>query len=133
MTFPQNYFLGNVLPYQDDFLLKTKMVRMVHMNILYRMDLEICDSKWVIDENWKLRFSKNWKKQFWDPKPTFDLVSKVGRPEQNLWRGIKESNFDLASKVISLKQNIEKRIQESIFDLASKVYSLRQDLGKQIR
>ena len=38
-------FFGNVLPYQDDLLPKTKMVRMVHMNIFYRMDLEICDIK----------------------------------------------------------------------------------------
>ena len=45
MTFPQNYVFGNVLPYQNDFLPQTKMVRMVHMNIFYRMDLEICDSK----------------------------------------------------------------------------------------
>ena len=47
-------FFGNVLPYQDDVLPKTKMVRMVHMNIFYRMDLEIYDSKselWTQTEN----------------------------------------------------------------------------------
>ena len=38
-------FFGNVLRYQVTFLPKTKMVRVVHMNIFYRMDLEIYDSK----------------------------------------------------------------------------------------
>ena len=38
-------FFGNVFPYHGRFLLKTKMVRMVNMNIFYRMDLENCDSK----------------------------------------------------------------------------------------
>ena len=42
--FPQNDVFGNVVPYQDDFLPKTKMVRVVHMNIFYMMDLQICDS-----------------------------------------------------------------------------------------
>ena len=54
MAFPQNSFFGNVLPYQGDFLLKTKMVRVVHMNIFYRMDLEFCDPKsefWTKTEN----------------------------------------------------------------------------------
>ena len=44
----------NVVPYHDVFLPKTKMVRVVHMNIFYRMDLEICDSKsefWTKTEN----------------------------------------------------------------------------------
>ena len=45
MTFPNFRFFGNVLRYQVTFLPKTKMVRVVHMNIFYRMDLEICDSK----------------------------------------------------------------------------------------
>ena len=38
-------FFGNVLRYQVTFLPKTKMVPVVHMNIFYRMDLEIYDSK----------------------------------------------------------------------------------------
>ena len=45
LTFTQNSFFGNVLRYQDTFLPKTKMVRVVHTNIFYRMDLEIYDSK----------------------------------------------------------------------------------------
>ena len=45
MTFHQHSFVGNGLPHHDDFLPKTKMVRVVHMNIFYRMDLEICDLK----------------------------------------------------------------------------------------
>ena len=57
------YFFGNVLPCHDDFLPKTKMVRVVHMNIFYRMDLEICDIKnefWTKTEN--LGFRKQHKK-----------------------------------------------------------------------
>ena len=45
VTFPNFRFFGNVLRYQVTFLPKTKMVRVVHMNIFYRMDLEIYDSK----------------------------------------------------------------------------------------
>ena len=45
MTFPNFGFFGNVLRYQVTFLPKTKMVRVVHMNIFYRMDLEIYDLK----------------------------------------------------------------------------------------
>ena len=36
---------GNVFPYHDDFCPKTKMVRVVHMKIFYRMDLESGDTK----------------------------------------------------------------------------------------
>ena len=60
MTFPNFRFFGNVLRYQVTFLPKTKMVRVVHMNIFYRMDLEIYDSKselWTKTEN--LTFQKN--------------------------------------------------------------------------
>ena len=45
VTFTNFRFFGNVLRYQDTFLPKTKMVPVVHMNIFYRMDLEIYDSK----------------------------------------------------------------------------------------
>ena len=45
MAFPKIYVFGSVFQYQDDFLLKTKMVRKVHRNILYRVDLKIPDSK----------------------------------------------------------------------------------------
>ena len=57
-------FSGNGLPYHDDFLPKTKMVRVVHMNIFYRMDLEIYDSKrelWTKTET--LDFQKKKKRQ----------------------------------------------------------------------
>ena len=60
MTFPQIDVFDNVLPYHDDFLPKTKMVRVVHMNIFYRMDLECCDLKsefWTNTE--KFDFLKN--------------------------------------------------------------------------
>ena len=53
-------FFGNVLRYQVTFLPKTKMVRVVHMNIFYRMDLENYDSKselWTKTEN--STFQKN--------------------------------------------------------------------------
>ena len=43
--FPQIRFFGNVFPYPDIFLLKTKMVRTVHRNILYSVDWGIRDSK----------------------------------------------------------------------------------------
>ena len=59
---PQNSVFGNVLPYQDDFLPKTKMVRVVHMNIFYRMDLEIYDLKsefWTKTENLDFRKIEN--------------------------------------------------------------------------
>ena len=64
------FFGGNALPYHDDFLPKTKMVRVVHMNIFYRMDLQFCDPKselWRKTEilgrweNWKISFEvQNW-------------------------------------------------------------------------
>ena len=78
MTFTQNSFFGNVLRYQVTFLPKTKMVRVVHMNILYRMDLEIYDSK---SEFWReadnLDFQKKLKFKFWDPILTFEAISKT--------------------------------------------------------
>ena len=43
--FPKNPEFDANLPIKTHFLPKTKMVRMVHMNIFYRMDLEICDLK----------------------------------------------------------------------------------------
>ena len=45
MGFPSNFFFGNVFPYPDVFCPKTQMVRMVHMNVVYKMDLEIRDPK----------------------------------------------------------------------------------------
>ena len=44
LTFTHFRFFGNVLRYQVTFLPNTKMVRVVHMNIFYRMDLQFCDS-----------------------------------------------------------------------------------------
>ena len=58
-----------IFPYQKDVLLKTKMVRMVHVNIFYRMDLQICDSKnefWTKTEP-KYGGRKN-EKIVWGPK-----------------------------------------------------------------
>ena len=45
MTFPKNSLFGNVFRYPSEFGPKTKMVRVVHVNIFYRMDLEVRDSK----------------------------------------------------------------------------------------
>ena len=45
LFFCQNPFFGNGFPYLGDFLLKTKMVRTVHRNIVYKIDWKICDSK----------------------------------------------------------------------------------------
>ena len=60
VTFPHFRFFGNVLRYQDTFLPKTKMVRVVHMNIFYRMDLEIYDSKSELQTKTEnLTFQKN--------------------------------------------------------------------------
>ena len=66
MTFPHFRFFGNVLRYQVTFLPKTKMVRVVHMNIFYRMDLENCDLKSEFlakTENVDFRKKKNGKKK----------------------------------------------------------------------
>ena len=73
MFFPKNRDFGNVFPYNEDVLLKTKMVRTVHRNILYSVDLKIRDSirgsgtksqKWHF-QKWCL---KNWKLRFWGSK-----------------------------------------------------------------
>ena len=58
---PRKYFFGIVFPYLDIFCPKTKMVRMVHMNISYRMDLEMDDSKsefWTETQNVGLQKKK---------------------------------------------------------------------------
>ena len=71
-------FFGKDFPYQKEIWPKNKMVRMVNMNIFYRMDLQISDSKSEFltkTENWG--FSENWKIQFWDPKLTFEAVFKT--------------------------------------------------------
>ena len=76
---------GNALPYHDDFLPKTKMVRVVHMNIFYRMDLEKCDLKsefWTKTEN--IGRSKKWKNLFWGPKWTFEGLSKTKMTFKNI-------------------------------------------------
>ena len=41
VLFSNKTHFGNVLLSHDDFLLKTKMVRMVHRNLFYNTDLEI--------------------------------------------------------------------------------------------
>ena len=54
MTFPQKYVFGKDFPYPVEIWPKTKMVRVVHMNIFYRRDLQGCDSKsefWTKTEN----------------------------------------------------------------------------------
>ena len=45
VTFPQNSFFGKDFPYPGEIWPKTKMVRVVHMNIFYRTDLEFYDPK----------------------------------------------------------------------------------------
>ena len=73
MTFPNFRFFGNVLRYQVTFLPKTKMVRVVHMNIFYRMDLEIYDSK---SELWtKTEKSENQKSE--NPKIEKSRISNI--------------------------------------------------------
>ena len=50
------------------------MVRVVHMNILYRMDLEICDPKsefWTKTEKIGRSKIEKLKNQFRDPKLDF--------------------------------------------------------------
>ena len=43
--FQKQLNLDNMLPVKINFPPKTKIVRMVHMNIFYEMDLQISDSK----------------------------------------------------------------------------------------
>ena len=43
MTFPQIHVFGKDFPYQNEIWPKTKMVRTAHMNIFYKMDLQISD------------------------------------------------------------------------------------------
>ena len=60
--FPKSWFLIVFTSQNLFFLLKTKMVRMVHMNIFYKMDLQICDSKSEClrkTENWGVRKHEN--------------------------------------------------------------------------
>ena len=71
--FPKIHFFGNAFPYPDDFLLKTKMVRMVRRNILYSVDLEICREKSELgrkSKKWHFRKWRGgeWKWRFWDSK-----------------------------------------------------------------
>ena len=40
--------------------------------------------KWVMDENWKLKISKNWKIQFWGPKLIFEAISKTKMTFKNI-------------------------------------------------
>ena len=61
------------------------MVRVVHMNILYRLDLEICDLKSeLLTKTEKMDFQKKWKFQFWDPKLTFEAISKTEMMSKNI-------------------------------------------------
>ena len=49
-----NIFCGNACSYQDICLPKAKMVRVVRMNIFYRMEHDICGSKsefWATTEH----------------------------------------------------------------------------------
>ena len=72
--------------YQDDFLTNSKMVRMVHMNTSYGMDLEICDSKhefWTKSDKTrevkKLKISLRFKVQV-QTIVVFSLAAKSGAP-----------------------------------------------------
>ena len=69
--FPQIRFFGNVFPYPGDFLLKTKMVRTVHRNILYSVDLKICDSKRRFGTKSQNRHFQKWGLKF--QKIEFDV------------------------------------------------------------
>ena len=70
-------FVGNVLPSNCDFLLKIKMVRMVHRKGFYSTELEICDEK---SELWRkskiLGRSKNGKIRFEVQNLSFEGVFK---------------------------------------------------------
>ena len=60
------------------------MVRVVNMNIFYRMDLEICDLKSEFWANTEIECFKKMKNQFWDPKLTFEAVSKTKMTFKNI-------------------------------------------------
>ena len=94
--FPQNSFFGNVLRYQFTFLPKTKLVRVVHMNIFYRIDLTISDSKSeFLRKTENMDFEKNMKNQFWDPKLTFEAISKTNMTLKNIldYSGVVPAQF----------------------------------------
>ena len=69
--FPQIRFFGNVFPYLDNFLLKTKMVRTVHRNILYSVDWGIRDSKRGFGRKSKNGHFQKWglKNEIWGLGP----------------------------------------------------------------
>ena len=75
--FPQIRFFGNVFPYLGDVLLKTKMVRTVHRNILYSVDLKIRDSK-----RWFGTKSQKWLFQKWGLE---NRKFEFGSSKWNLW------------------------------------------------
>ena len=57
---------------------KNKIVRVVHMNIFYKVNLESCDLKnefWTKTEN--NREVEKLKNQLWGPKWTFEGLSKT--------------------------------------------------------
>ena len=88
--FSKRICFGKEFPYRDDCLPKTKMVRMVHMNIFYRMDLEIRDQKsefWTKTENWGFQKMKNSvlgsKIDFWACFQDQNDFSKYSGPFRN--------------------------------------------------
>ena len=74
--FPKQWKLDSNLPIKIHFLLKMKLVRMVHTHNFYDMGLEVSDKKAAMDENWNFEGVGNLKIQFWGPGWTFDFFYK---------------------------------------------------------
>ena len=76
MTFSKKADSWWYLPVKIIFLAKTKMVRMVHMNIFYKMDLQICDPQSeflakienIYFLNMTIMIFKTWKISVWGPQ-----------------------------------------------------------------
>ena len=71
--FPKKWDIDGKNQVKVKKMMKPKMVRMVHRNIFYDRDLEICDSKsriWRKSKNWHFQkwSLKRWKLRFWDSK-----------------------------------------------------------------
>ena len=96
------------------------MVRVVHMNIFYRMYLELCDSKsefWTKTE--KNREVEKLKNQFWGPKLTFEAVSKTKMTFKNILESSAvipaQSPYIKICFLIKFTKNREKSIKIDIF------------------
>ena len=84
MTFPKQWIPDCILPVKIIFLPKTKMVRMVHMNIFYKMYPHMCDTKSVFWQKLKNQIFWNLKNEFLGPAsfmPCWTFTQAIGPQE----------------------------------------------------